>query len=258
MKINRAVVAVFVSARRKVRHALRNRRLHRPPKRMNGTHGENWRATIPAGLVKHFAAILRRMGLERPSCVGSQLGRDTEFPKNLLRLRISRDDKGIAAISPAHPLDKRIHLAGFGPISDAEFILRRSNTQRADNHYGEGIREFALEHRAFASYHTIMAGTLSRQKRRIKIGQMQLSRVPKITARELEILSHHGKRKIRRIENAPHLPQNFFDAHVRSSISRPVVPCEKQFELLARSPGLARSKHPRKLLRIDHRANPGS
>src|SRR6202041_2569705 len=107
------------------------------------------------------------------------------------------------------------------------------DSERPDDHDRQRVCELAFEHRAFASNHAIMPGHLARQKGRINIGQVHLPPVSKLTSRKVKILRHHGDKKILRAEAAADLAQNFFDADIRSSISRTVVTREKEFQLFA-------------------------
>ena len=146
-----------------------------------------------------------------------------------MRLDVAGDHQRIAAISPAHLLQQRIHFARFGAKCDAKLVLGCGDTQGPDHHCGQRVGEFTFEHGAFARHHAVIFSHLRMQKRREDVGEMHLVRITKITACKIEILRHHAKSDVFRAQDAPHLPQDFFHAHIGTRVTRTIVGCKQQF-----------------------------
>ena len=206
--------------------------------------------------MQRLAAVFRRVRLERPCRVRAGFARHAQFAEHRLRFLVSRDDQRTAAIAGAHFLEHRVHVARFRAITDRQFVFRRSDSQRADEHRGERIREFAFEHRPFASDHAVMRPHFAKQKRRIDVRKKYLARIAKIAAAPIQILGHHAEREIFLAQNAPNLPQHFLDANVRARVARAVVSRKEKFQLLAGLPGTSRAKLPKRAGEFDVRAGP--
>src|ERR1700720_1051012 len=84
VKIDRAVLAFFVSAGSYARDVFRNRGLNRPDERVNRTEHEDGSFFVPARFTEHLARVFRGMRLECPCGVGAELGGDTEFAQQIL------------------------------------------------------------------------------------------------------------------------------------------------------------------------------
>src|SRR6266581_607737 len=128
MEVNRAVLTFLECAGGGAREVLRDRRLHRPDKRMDWAECQDGRPLIPARLAQRFAPVLGWMRLKGPRRIRSELGTNAELAQQRLRLRISRNDQRISDVPPAHPLDEAVHLAGLGAIADRELVFRRRQT----------------------------------------------------------------------------------------------------------------------------------
>ena len=148
-------------------------------------------------------------------------------------------------------------MSGFGAVADGELVLRGGNAQRSDHHGGQGIGEFALEHRAFARHHAVMPGNFVRQKRRKNIRQMHLPRAFEIAVGELEVLRHHAEGGIFRAQNVTGLAQHFRHSHIRTHVAGAVVAGKQQLQLFAGLPGFAFAHHPAQLGGFDAAADPG-
>src|SRR5260370_23099970 len=148
------------------------------------------------------------------------------------------------SVESEYAIDERIHVAGLAYISNRELVLRRSDSERANHHGGEGVGEFALEHRAFAGDHTMIGADFAEEERRKHIGKMDLARALKITAGEIEILGHDAEIHVFRAKNMPNLAERFLDAQVGPCIAVTVVAREDEPQLLVRGPALADAEHP--------------
>ena len=131
---------------------------------------------------QRLAAVFRRVRLERPRRIRAQFARHAQCAQHRLRFLVARDDQRLAAIARAHLREHRVHVAGFGAIADGKFVFRRGDSQRADHHRGQRVREFALEHRAFAGDHAVVLAHFAIQKRRKNVRQVDLLRVAEIAA----------------------------------------------------------------------------
>ncbi len=203
-----------------------------------------------------LAPKFRAERLKGPRRVRAEFRGDAEFAEQLLRFHVARDHQRIAAIAAAHFLQGGVHLTGLCSIRDAELVLDGRDSQGADHHGGERIGELAFEHRAFAGHHAVALAYFAMQKRREHIGEVNLARVAKIAAREVEILRHHAEPNVFRAEDSSNLPQNFLNAQIGARVAHAVVACAEQTQLLARLPRLAGSKHPAELIEFDEAAHP--
>ena len=251
MKIDRAVVALRVRAADGVRERFSERRFDRPPERVDRADRQDRRRAVPSGVPQSLAAVFRAERLECPRGVGSELRCHAEFAQNLLRFLVARDHQRVAAVALAHLLQQRIHRARFAAVRHAQFVMCRRDAQRAHDHRGERIGEFALEHRTFAGHHAIVFRHFGMKERRENIREMHLLRVAEISAREFEILRHHRPGHILGAQDALHLPDDFFHANVGAGVARAVVAGEKQLQRLARLPGLARAEHVLQFVQLD-------
>src|SRR5258707_9034085 len=78
VKINRAILAFFVSAGGDARDVFRDRGLHRPDERVNWTKHEDGSFLVPARFPQRLARVFRGMRLECPSSIGAEFGRNAE------------------------------------------------------------------------------------------------------------------------------------------------------------------------------------
>ena len=170
MKIDRAVMAGLICAGNGVGGPFCDGRADRPPKWINGANREDGGRAIPARIAQRFPSILGAERLERPRGVRAEFRGNAQLAENFLRLDIARYDHGIAAVTLAHSLRQRIHDARFSAVGNAQPILRGSNSQRADEHGGESIAEFAFESGAFTGDDRMVLANLGMQKRRKDVG----------------------------------------------------------------------------------------
>ena len=257
MEVNRAVLTFLVRAGGGACEVLRDGRLYWPGKRMDWAERQDGRPLIPARLAQRSAPILGRVRVKGPRRIRSELGMNAELAQQCLRLRISRDDQRIPDVTPAHPLDEAVHVAGLGAIADRELVLRRRQAQRADHHGRQRVGEFALEHRAFARNHAVVLPHFAEKERRINVGQMHLLRPLEVTACAVEVLRHHAERDILSAEHMANLTDHLLHAHIGAGIARPVVARKEQLQLFARSPTAAETEHPADAPNLDQSADAG-
>ena len=105
-KVNGAVLAVLVRAGGDAREIFPDRSLHRPDERMNRTNHEHGSLLVPAGFAQRFAAIRRRMRLERPRGVRSEFRGNAQRTEKFLRFLVARDHQRIVNVALAHPLNE--------------------------------------------------------------------------------------------------------------------------------------------------------
>ena len=86
----------------------------------------------------------------------------------------------------------------------------------------------------------------AKQERRENHGQLHLRGSRKVAARAIGVKGHHAQRDILFAQHVPNLPQHFLDANIRARIARAVISREKKFQFLARLPGAARAKFPKR------------
>ena len=96
-------------------------------------------------------------------------------------------------------------MSSLGAVANRELVLCRRNSQRPDHHRGQRIGELALEHRAFASDHTMMLGDFVKKKWRKDVGQTHLRRTLEISGSELEVLRHYAEGHVLLAENLANL-----------------------------------------------------
>ena len=102
VKVNRAVVAgLYAQPNILCADKLPNRRIHRPPERMDRTNHQHRRAAVPACLDQCSAARLRTMRLKCPGAVRAKLAGNAKFAEHPLRGLISRQNQRLAAITRA-------------------------------------------------------------------------------------------------------------------------------------------------------------
>ena len=155
-EIHRAVLAILVRASRHLRQIFSNRRAHRPDKRMNRAQHQDRHRPVPICRAQCLLRILRRMRLKRPRRVGAQFIRYTQTAQQLLRFQAARNHHRVFRVPRAHALNQVIHVPRVAAIGHRQFIFRRGQSQRANHHGGQRIREFALEHRAFTGNHAVV------------------------------------------------------------------------------------------------------
>src|SRR4029077_13058603 len=131
-----------------------------------------------------------------------------------------------------------------------------SQAERADHHRGQGVCEFAFEHRAFTSDDAMIVAPFAEQERWKNIGQVDLARAREIAAAAIEVLSHHAEVAVAGAEDVAHLPQHFLDTNVGAGVARAVVSSEEQPQLFPGLPAAAESKHPADAPNFNQRADP--
>ena len=129
VKINGAVLAIFVSAGGDAGHIFGERSFYWPDERMNRTENEHGCFFVPTRFAQSFAAVGIGMRFERPGGVCSEFRRDAEFAEHGLRFRITSDDQRIVNITRTHVLDKFVHVASFSAVADGQFIFRGRETE---------------------------------------------------------------------------------------------------------------------------------
>src|SRR3954451_18376069 len=213
MKVNRAVMAVLVSAPDCARGVLHQRWLHRPPEGIDRTHNQHRHFAVPTGSEQSLATVFGRKRLECPCSVGAKFRRYAQFPKYGPRLFIARNDQGIFAIPAAHFRNRRIHVPRLRPVPDSKLVLCGRSAQGADDHRRQCIGELTFESRALYDDHAVMLGNLVRQKWRKDVGQMYLMSPLKISARQFEILTHDTELNIVSAQNVAELSHSFLWAY---------------------------------------------
>ena len=214
VEVNRAVMALLVGASQRARGVLCQRRLHRPPERVDRADDQHGSPFIPASRAQRLATVFGAVRLKGPGGVCPQFGGHAQFAEQPLGLFIARDHQRLAAVAPHHLGEQRIHLTGLSTVADGKFVLGRRDAQRSDHHRRQGVGELAFEHRAFARHHAVVLAHFAIEERRKNVGQMNLCGIAEIAAGEREVLRHHTQGEVCGAENAPDLPQHLLDAHV--------------------------------------------
>src|SRR5690349_13410224 len=207
MKINSAVLALFVGPGGYKREVFRNRALYWPHERKNWTERENRCLFIPTGLAQHFPAIFGRMRLKCPGSIGAEFGRNTKFIEQDLRFCATGNDQRVLDVALAHVFDERVHVPGFAAVADRQLVLRRCDAERANHHGGECIGELALEHGTFAGNYPVICTNFAKQERRENVRQVNLPRALKITPGEVKILRHDAEVYVLCTKHVPKLTE---------------------------------------------------
>src|SRR5579871_1223021 len=250
-------MAVFIGAGQTVQRILGDGSLDRPFKRIDRTHNQHRRVTVPAYLPQNALAVLRRLRFERPSGIGTQFGRHSKLTKNCARFFVPRDHQRILAVAAAHLGNQRIHVAGFRAVANGQLVFHGGDPERANHHRCQGIGKLALEHRTFAGHHAVMLWHFVRQEWREDIRQMYLLRAFEVPFGKVKILAHHAEVNALRAQDVTDLPQHLVDANIGAHISGAVVSGKQQLELLSRLPGLISAQHPSGFGALDVAAHPG-
>ena len=101
------------------------RRLHRPPERIDRAHGEDRRSAVPSAHPRALCGRIRRDAARRSTRYRFRVR--VGMPSLLehgLRFLVARDDQRAAAIVRAHFFEHRVHRAGFARRSRSKVYFR--------------------------------------------------------------------------------------------------------------------------------------
>ena len=256
VKVNGTVVTGLVQPQQGAGGELGQGRPHRPPEGVDGTKSQNRRPSIPTGPFQLTFPVFRPVGFEGPGRIGSQLRRHSQGAQDALGFLVAGDHQRIGTVTPAHGLQVAVHDTGFRSKSHRKLVLGGSHSQAADHHGAQSVGEFALEHRALAGHHPVVAADLAKEEGRKDIRQLDLTHRIEITAGPLQVVRQDAQFQVGVAQNAANLTDHLLDADVGPGIAIPVVTGKQQAQRGARSPGLPRSQHPSQLGELNQATDP--
>src|SRR5579871_2312878 len=93
VKIDGAIVTVFVGTGQAAQRVLRHRGLDRPLEGIDRADDQDGYVAVPTNLAQDALTILRGHGLEGPGGVGAKFGGHAEFAKNRAGFFVACDDQ---------------------------------------------------------------------------------------------------------------------------------------------------------------------
>ena len=256
MEVNGPVVTGLVQPQQGTGGELGQRGPHRPPEGVDGAEPQDRSASIPTGGFQLLFPVFRSMGFKGPGRIGPQLSRYPQTAQDALRFLVAGDDQRIGTETPAHALQKAVHVAGFRSISHRKPVMGGGDSQAADHHGAEGVGELALEHRALASQNPVVAADLAKEEGWKDIRKLDLAHRIEIAAGPLQVVREDTQFQVGVAQHVANLTDHLLDADIGPGIAVSVVPGKEQAQRRSRLPGLSRSQHPSQLGELDQATDP--
>ena len=131
-------------------------------------------------------------------------------------------------VALAHFLNESVHVTCLPPVGKGKLVFGGGQSQRTDHHRRQGVGKLAFEHRAFASDDAMILSHLAKEKRRVHVGKVNLTRAFEVAFRPLEVLRHYAEIDVLRSKNMSNLTQHLLHAHIAAGVARAVVAREEQ------------------------------